>query len=297
MTYTDSKLVLGFFCLLLTAGCGTVPSVKYQVSGANNKDAGYEFVVPRTSLKVTIVPEVTPAAGKPPTSFKISLTPVPMSTNVDGSTLKRFRVIADNSSFKLVSTNITSATYISDLIINSFGTKVIDNRKNAIDAAFSVLSLAGVVVGKGECNDDALKQTSFDAFVIQNPGNVGNPVKINDCWQYQITKVAPIDASIATGIDKLGADSWVSWFPFPACQTASIVISSLKKDSRIKFESDISVSSGQYFRTIPLSLNGKVEMHTDFCVADASSGDSSLTSNWDLLNAAIKDLSSLKKSD
>lgn len=290
--------LVGFFCV----GCSTQPMLKYQeIKDANNKSdvIGYPFVVPRTVVKVEY------SKDKNNNQEKITYTPVPAYYDSNFNPLKRFLAIDDSSSsFTPTSTTITGVTYADNLIISSIGTQITDNRKDAINAIFSLTTAAGIFKAAKvapPCAADA----PLTPFVIEDFRSTPESLApMNTCWGLKIEHAKYADADFnADDVANLPLNKRVNWFPIPACKTYSISVyrcpasGSCLPDSKITiFNAVVSVSDGNQYVKMPLPSKGKISMHTDFCGADVTNDTTLVSSNWSLLNQVISDVKSAKQS-
>jgi hypothetical protein len=335
------------------AGCATPkPSVKYY--GDNyDSGAGYRFVIPRTVIKVSgqgsvkspdqstdavdptgSAPKEQPATGSNKGSAtrganpgdksttgaaKLTVAAVPVSYDENGKTLPVFSIVDATSSWRLASTSITNVKYADQLIIQSIGTEVTDNRKDAIGSVISAIGLAGKLfgfAGGGEsvkCLDKPSLDTLAD-FVIDKPAVTQGPVLApgNTCWGYEITGISdPVDAKnsfpVGTGDNpKIPLDTAVGWFAYPVCKAVTIAVfpcasssdagsCTKRNDPVLAYVGRVSVADGTQYRKIPLAAKGKLDMHSDYCSVDATSSASPSSSDWSLLSEAIKDVNNLKQ--
>jgi hypothetical protein len=307
-------------------GCGSTPAVQYHVD-QSDAGGGYRFVIPRTVIKVSQAQaasnqkpspgEQQPAPAKNDAQGKLSVTPVPVAYDESGALLPVFSVTDDTGGLHLVSTSVTNVKYADHLIIQSIGTQVTDNRKDAISAVVSVAGLAAAGFGFAEgaptekCPDKSPFKPLSD-FLIDKLSSTTSAVLApnNTCWGYKITDIKELDTKGQSPIDakgtNLAVNTKVSWFPYPACKTVTLSIFPCDpsgdagtckepKSADLHNISVVSVASGQAFRRIPLPQKGKIDMHSDFCVADVTSDSSPLASDWSLMSEAIKDVKGLKQ--
>ncbi len=338
------RLLLHTAMGVVLAACSTpAPSVKYY-GDDHDPGSGYRFVIPRTVIKVshntdaksTKADDTTnnpTGAGAHPnsqahsgvpvgdkstsTSGTLSVTAVPVRYDVGGKELPIFTVVDSTSSGGLVSTSITNVKFADQLIIQSIGTEVTDNRKEVIDAVIGAVGLAGKVFGFAgggqsvKCKDNP-SLDDFSDFVIDNVAKMDNPVMApgNNCWAYQITEVKALtdpknSFAIAGSTNTLPLDTKVSWFPYPACATIAVTVFPCDASSdagtckprathELVFVGELAVADGQHYRKSPLPGKGKLDLHADFCAVDATSAASS-TSDWSLVSEAIKDVNNLKQ--
>ena len=131
--------------------------VKYG-DGTKAQAGEHTFVVPRTVIRIEAAqpPQQDasragaggkPTAAAPGKPGGLSFTPVPLPTDEKGGALKKFSITDDShGGFNWVATTVSSVTYADDLIVQSIGTVITDNRKAIIDAVFGI---AGTIVGAG----------------------------------------------------------------------------------------------------------------------------------------------------
>jgi hypothetical protein len=343
------RVFLGVLAALLS-GCAGTPGVKYQFNPPGD-GSGYRFVIPRTVVKVSqgaspapsqpgapaaaggVAPKdaLAPRDPVPPkvppdrtaaNLTKLSFTPVPVVTDRGGQPLPVYSVTDDTGGFSWVSTSITNVKYADYLIVQSIGTQVTDNRKDAIDTIVSLVGVAATAFGFAEgtevkCTNEAPYQPLAD-FVIEDfsaesPAPI--PAPNNTCWGYKITDFKDVDAKAkfpipADGSSALPLGTKTSWFPYPACKSVTISVfpcetsngatsckepTKQEKAAGARAIAVLSVADGTAFRRVALPQKGKVDMHSDFCVADVTSDTSPLSSDWTLLSQAIKDVKGLKK--
>lgn len=314
--------------ILYTACGGGQAYVQYHKGPSDG--TGYDFVIPRTVIKVAVDGgSDTPAASQVATGARetpqpaksktatLSFTPVPVITDKQGVNLPVLNVTDDSGQYALVSTAITNVTYADYLIIQSIGTQITDNRKAAIDSVFGLIGIVASAVGFAARTQPICSSTpsldNFEPFVITDIHDSKDviPVPNNKCWGYQITELKDMgDMSVSSfplkndkGDLALPTDTKVSWFPYPSCKNYNISVfpcdpneSSLCKpfDGQKQYSAIVSVADGTSYRRIPLSPKGKVAMHTNFCAADVTGDAASLSSDWDLFNQAITDVKNLQ---
>lgn len=305
----------------LVGGCGGTAMVQYNMPP---KEAGdYKFVVPRIVVRVeaaaAVDKDAKPGKAAPGAKTTLAFTPVPVATGKDGKPLPVFSVTDDsNSGFNLVSTSVTSVTYADNLIIQSLGTTISDNRKAIVDAVFGVLGLAGA--GAFASADVKTCPSSLDQFkpvVLQDFQVTGEKQTIrletNPCWGYQVLDASDVAGTTASNpvVDADGAQGGiplgtkVSWFPYPACEYRRIkVVECTSIDGKCSPKSDgsafmavVGVADGTKYQKMALPPKGKITMHPSFCVADVTSEPSPLSTNWELANHIITSTKSLMKSD
>jgi hypothetical protein len=211
--------------------------------------------------------------------------------------------------------------YADYLIVQGIGTQVTDNRKDAID---SIVSLAGVIAGFGFAEEEkAQKQKEtcptkepykpLAEFLIEDFTVSSAPIQApnNTCWGYRITDVKEIDSGaqfpIPTSGSALPTGTKTRWFPYPYCKTVTISVFPCDTSNTCKEPTPndaaagaravavIGVADGTAFRRVTLPQKGKVDIHSDFCVADVTSDTSPLSSDWSLMSEAIKDVKGLKQ--
>jgi hypothetical protein len=296
---------LAAITVLLTA-CAGSSAVKYHFP-AKKEDPGYRFVIPRTIVKVSLTP---PAADHTSQDAALSLTPVPVNYDRDAKPLPVYSVTDDTGGWSLFSTSITNVKYADTLIIQSIGTQVTDNRKDAIDTVVAIAGIAGAFASDNGCSE----KSPMHPFVVDEllkSSEAPVPAPDNDCWGYRIADVKDIDPDSqfpiqATGTPSLPLEANTSWFPYPACKQVKISVVPCKRDggnpavctpvaNGPHYDGTVSVADGTNFRRVALPQKGKVEMHGDFCVADTTSDASPLSSDWSLVTQAIKDVKDLKK--
>lgn len=318
----------GALTFVLT-GCTGTPGVQYHLDPPAEA-GGYRFVIPRTVVKVSAAQTAADhtasapprtgdtdhsssratdnTAGAQPTSRpKLSLTPVPVNYDRSGQQLPIYSVTDDTGGWKLVSTSITNVKYADYLIIQSIGTQVTDNRKDAIATIVGIVGAVATFAEASKCSESS----PLSDFLIEDFKKSDGPVRAgdNNCWGYQITEVKEIDSKTKFPIPSAGSalptGKKTGWFPYPACTTITITVfpceasdehTCVRRDLKsAHYDGTISVADGSAFRRIPLPLKGKVEMHADFCVADVTSDTSPLSSDWSLVSEAIKDVQALKQ--
>jgi hypothetical protein len=311
---------------ILCASCGSGAYVQYHKGPSDSM--GYNFVIPRTVVKVEVVHQAAAdkkgATGARTTSDStkpatLSFTSVPVITKKGGGNLPILNVTDDSGKFGLVETSITNVTYADHLIIQSIGTQITDNRKAMIDAVFGAIGLvvkfAGFAEGEARIpcpiSPDLDKLEPFILTDIHASNEVFR-VPGNFCWGYQVTEQNEMgDMKISSfplfkdekEVDlALPTETKVPWFPYPACQNYNISVfpcdpneekSCKPLTGEKKYSAVVSVADGTLYRRIPLPPKGKVTMHTNFCVADVTSEASPLASDWDLMNQAINDVKNL----
>jgi hypothetical protein len=307
--------------------CSTPKATVYYHSGSSD-GKGYDFVLPRTVLKIANSADPKPAGGdskpgnadpKPAPnpapkalgSNNLAFTTVPLITDSNGQNLPRFWVSDDSSSgAKLTTTSINTATYADNLILSAFGTQVTDNRGAAIDAGISILGLVASVAGLGFAGgtpDDCKTPPPMPTFLIESFDAVkGAFVPGTKCWGYTITVLheeKDIDP-YAHPIAEIPLNQETAWFPYPACRAVSIAIypcdpnSGNTCDIAAKQNPTIqtaNVAVGTQYRRIPLPYKGKISLHTDFCGVDITNDSSGAQSSWALLKQAISDYNNLKQ--
>jgi hypothetical protein len=248
---------------LLTAGilftaCGGGAYVQYHKGPSDS--TGYNFVIPRTVVKVEVVHgggSVTPAASQAAADAKAAagakatpdstpskpatllFTPVPVITDKQGANLPILNVTDDSGKFALVSTSITNVTYTDHLIIQSIGTQITDNRKAAIDAVFGIIGMVVSIAGfaEGEATPECPASSSLDtleSFVLTDIHDSTQVSRVpgNPCWGYQVTELKNMgDMSVSSfplkndkGDLALPTDTRVPWFPYPSCRNYNISV-------------------------------------------------------------------------
>jgi hypothetical protein len=298
---SESRLSVCILVALLASCVGT-PAVTYK-SSPKRSDAGYRFVIPRTVVKVS---QGKGASGSP----VLALTPVPVVYDSSGKLLPVYSVLDNTGGWSLVSTSITNVKYADYLIIQSIGTQVTDNRKDAIAAVVALAGAAGLFAGleaKAPCPREP-PWGPLNDFVIDDLMTISTaaiPAPGNSCWGYKITEIKETDpdSRFTFESDPIPVDTRVSWFPYPACRAVTISVfpcdtaaaSCVEPASRTaRFASVVSVADGTGYRRVALPQKGKVDMHSDFCVADSTSEASPLSGDYALISEAIKDVKGLK---
>jgi len=328
-----TRIGLANMLALLMSGCVGTPGVQYHLDPAADA-GGYRFVLPRTIVKVSLasaaaatdhtVSPVTADHSASPASdassdharakvaggrSKLSLTPVPVRYDLSNKSLPVYSVTDDTGGWSLVSTSVTNVKYTDYLIIQSIGTQVTDNRKDAISTVVAIAGALGAFAAATTCSENS----PLTDFVIEDFSQLSAaPVRAgdNNCWGYQITTIEDLDPKTrfpipSDGKSALPTDKKTSWFPYPACKAVTVSVfpceaSDVKTCNRKDpnsphYDGVISVADGSAYRRVPLPQKGKVEMHTDFCVADVTSDASPLSGDWSLLSEAIKDVQGLKQ--
>jgi hypothetical protein len=324
---------------VILAACVGTRGVTYKLNPPKD-GSGYRFVIPRTVIKVSQSPAASAAgtqsqsgqsaankdalaapATAPPAKDqsglgKLSFTAVPVSDDGKGNPLPIYSVTDDTGGWRLVSTSITNVKYADYLIVQSIGTSVTDNRKDAIDAVVSLVGVIGIFGGAAATTCPTHKPyTVLQDFVIEDFTATGViPAPKNSCWGYEISDIKEIDRDAEFPIPLSGSalpeNTKTSWFPYPACKSVTIAVfpcdttggaGTCKKPkpddeaAGARAQAVLSVADGTAFRRVSLPQKGKVDMHSDFCVADVTSDASPLSSDWTLMSQAIKDVKSLKK--
>lgn len=312
---------------IMCTACAGGAYVQYHKGPSDS--SGYNFVIPRTVVKVEVGP-VTPPASQTSATVNTAadkktllFTSAPVITDKKGDNLPILNVTDDSGAFALVSTSITNVTYADHLIIQSIGTQITDNRKTLIDAvvgAIGIVVSATGVAGQATPACPAVPTLDgFQSFVltdIHDSGQVFNPVPGNPCWGYQVTELKNMgDMSVGSfplkkdnGDLALPTDTKVPWFPYPSCRNYNISVFPCSPNpdpnnpslcqpysSQTNYSAVVSVADGTAYRRIPLPPKGKVDMHSNFCEADVTSDTSPLTSNWDLINEAVSDVKNLQQ--
>lgn len=326
-------VLLASTCIL--SACGGTAMVLYG-DGTKSTNGEYTFVIPRTVVRIEAsagtksgsnatangsrkVPKAgngtNADAGDAAKSPGLTFTAIPVTTDKAGKQLPVFSIIDDSTGgFSLVATTVSSVTYADNLVIQSIGTTITDNRKAAIGGVLGVL---GAVAGGSfsaekveECSNDL---QNFKPFVLEDFAETGSQFQRiieNPCWGYSV--VAADVANPDTGAWQVATDPKqsniplgvrVGWFPYPACKNYRITVARCA-DSTAKcapnngaraYGAIVSVSDGTQFRKIAFPPKGKISMHSDFCVADVTSDPSPLATNWDVMTELINDTKSLLK--
>lgn len=322
---TSSRiLVLRLLTLLscvVVASCST-PRASLTYHKGSSDGNGYDFVIPRTVLKIAPGAASQDSRGgngdsknpKAVGSNNISFTVVPVITDVKDQTLPRFWVADDASKgFKLTPTTITTASYADNLVLSAIGTQVTDNRTAAIDTGFSVLGLvakaAGLAGFAGSSPEDCSKSPVLPAFAIDSFDQdvAGDFVPGTKCWGYDLKTTQQeksLDPNVKAVTD-FPPDKPVSWFPYPACRTVMITVYACDTNSKVTCDKvagqnptvqTLNVSTGVLYRRMLLPAKGKITFHSDFCGVDVTNDGSGAQSNWALLKQAISDYNNLKQS-
>jgi hypothetical protein len=257
-------------CIALSAACST-PRAELTFHSGTADGNGYDFVVPRTIIKIAStsqdVKSATEAAkaaddaakapkaanaAAPPDSTQaktvgtssLSFTYVPLSSDPDGNDLPRFYVQGEETSgFALTPTNLSSASYADNLILSAIGTQVTDNRSTAIGAGISILGLVASAAGLGfaAATERDCVTTPLPAFVLDTLTDVtGSFVPNTKCWGYNVKTLRteqqndPKLRSVKpiAGDGGLPVDQKVTWFPYPACRTVQVSLYVCDKNSK-----------------------------------------------------------------
>ena len=315
------RLLTFLGCVIVTSCSTPRASLTYHLGSSDGN--GYDFVIPRTVLK--IAPGAasqeshaqTGDSKNPPKavgSNNISFTVVPVIIDAKDKPLPRFWVADDASKgFKLTPTTITTASYADNLVLSAIGTQVTDNRTTAIDTGFSVLGLvakaAGLAGFAGSSPEDCTKAPALPAFAIDSFDQdvTGDFVPGTQCWGYDL-KTTQLEKSLdpnVRAVTDLAPEKRVSWFPYPACRTVVVTVYACDTNSKATCDKaagqnptvqTLNVSTGTLYRRMLLPAKGKITFHSDFCGVDVANDGSGAQSNWAPLKQAISDYNNLKQS-
>lgn len=298
-----NRLLISALCVGATftlSGCGT-PQAKLsygKLPEQGLEGVGFPFVVPRTVVKVT------PTADKSGATESVAFTIVPLATSQDGKLQLPTFVATDDSSngWSLTPTTVSSVTYIDDLIINSIGTQVSDNRKDAIDVLVTAASLAGAFAAGEKTKDCKTDVVPLKPFLIESlSGPPQRAVPNVQCWAYSLEalplvllgrKVYPVAEIASAGT--------ATWFPIPACRPYRIRVfhcqdaaCTTERKDVASYTAALSLSDGTQYQRIPLPTKGKISLRTDFCGADTTN-ESVGSSDWGLLKQVLSDVKAEK---
>lgn len=236
------------------------PTAKLTYHSVKPNVAGYNFVIPRTVINVSVTSGTAPAApatsaadklpapSKEPQKggLQLSLITAPVAYGTDNKLLPVFSVTDDSAEWNFwTPTTLTSVSYADRYIVSAIGTQVTDNRSQVIDTAFSLAGLLGTLGGVGFAGAEAEKcdpkaplsppppfaidrfdQSTVAEFV---PGTT-------KCWGYEVKVIheedGPDNYSIlhragTPGIPEepgLMLDQSVPWFPYPVCRSVKVSV-------------------------------------------------------------------------
>lgn len=305
----------GAMCLgagLVLSGCGGSAMVRYN-DGKDASAGEYTFVVPRTVIRIEAEAPKASGDGKAAAAPKnLTFTAVPLATDDDGKDLPRFSIKDDSSGgFTWVPTSVTSVTYADQLIIQSIGTAITDNRKSVIDSVFGLVGTVaafGGLMGKSDkCPEATL--ADFKPFVLAKFALTGDKqyqrLDTNPCWGYSLVAAPEVGGSPGATFavkDGLPLDTKVAWFPYPACSNYRVTVVKCKTqegvcdpDGKDAYQSVVARSDGRQYRRVAFPPKGKISMHSNFCVADVTSDSAPLASDWEIANQLLSNTKALLK--
>jgi hypothetical protein len=316
------RMLVSLECAIVVGCSAPHSSLTYHKGSSDGK--GYDFVIPRTVLKIAPGAAGQPTHGtdadsktvtKAVGSNNISFTVVPVITDVTEQPLPRFWVSDDASGgFELTPTTITTATYADNLVLSAIGTQLTDNRTAAIDAGVSVLGLVARAFGlpgfASSTPEDCTKSPALPAFAIDSFDQdvTGAFVPGTQCWGYDL-KTIQQEKSLDPNVKAVATDfppaKSVNWFPYPGCRIVMVTVYACDANSAAVCKKasgqnptvqTLNVSTGTLYRRMLLPSKGKIAFHSDFCGVDITNDGSGAQSNWALLKQAISDYNNLKQS-